>query len=314
MSYMDTIAISYHLPLSPAWIETWGKNSETKGCKTYQMKLNFMGNKSIMVTYHPTDMNGDPIPSLIYTFSLPNMVGNCNHNLVFDMDEAIEEANRLLNGRDKLPPVKVEEGIIYRIDPVYQYQVGGFVQDYVSCLLNAHYSHRETNPYKYRGVVFPSYHSTTKFYGKQQQCHHPEAYGYLRHEKTIRGTSYIEKILGKRELSVLGISRPPTIPDITNSFIKAELDKDRERLGLNGTLICNREAACEMLINSYGRIMGEKLIGFWLMRQGCTREQLVSSYGYDVSSVNRKEKMIRDAGVSLVSSARVALPPLSIEM
>jgi hypothetical protein len=163
-------------------------------------------------------------------------------------------------------------------------------------------------------VVFPSIHSTTKFYDKQQQCHHPEAYGYLRHEKTIRGTSYIDKIFGKRGSSVLGISRSATLSDITHAFIKAELDKDRERLGLNGKLICNREAACEMLINSYGRTMGEKLIGFWLMRQGCTREQVISSYGYDISSVNRKEKMIRDAGVSLISSERVALPPLSIEM
>jgi hypothetical protein len=314
MSYIDTVGISYNLPLSPEWVETWDDKSEKKGRKTYRMKLNFIGKKSILVTYHPNDLKGDPNPTLVYYFSLPNMVKNCNHNLIYDLSEAIAEANSLLNGHNKLPSVRLEEGTLYRIDLVYQYSVGNLVQDYVASIFNCHYSHRDTNPYKYRGVSFPSKHETTKFYDKEKQCHHPEAYGNLRHEKTIRGNSYIAKLLRKNAPSELRIIKRPTIQDIDQGFKKPGLEKDLDRLGLNGTLICNRELAAEKLVQHYGRIIGEKLIGYWSMRQGCTREQLVSLYDYDMRTVNRKEKMIQDAGVAMISNEKVALPPLVIEM
>jgi hypothetical protein len=134
MSYIDTIAPSFNLSLSQSWVETWSIQNKKKGKSTYMMHLNFIGGKSILVTYHPIDMKGDPNPLLIYTFSLPKMVNKCNHDLAFDMDQAIEEANRLLNGHDMLPPVRIEEGILTRIDPVYQYQVGDYVQDYVTSI------------------------------------------------------------------------------------------------------------------------------------------------------------------------------------
>jgi hypothetical protein len=305
VSYIDTIAPSFPLPLDLSWVETWPHHTQDKGRVTSSMRLNFLGHKSILVTYHPTDMKGDPNPSLIYTFSLPKMVNKCNHDLVFDMDQAIEEANRLVNGHDKLPPVRIEEGILRRIDIVYQYQVGNHPQDYVASISNAHYSHREAKPYPYQGVVFPSNDATTKFYDKERQCHHPEAFGLLRHEKTLRGANYIGERCGKRN---------PTIMDIDNVFKKKELDIDLKRTGLNGTMICNLEVAVEKLLQYYGRTIGEKLVGYWSSRQGYTRDQMMSIYGYDNKTINRKEKMIQEAGVAMVSNGIVSLPSLCIEM
>jgi hypothetical protein len=267
-----------------------------------------------MVTYHPNNMKGDPNPTLIYTFSLPNMVRQCNHDLDYDMGEAIDEANRMLNGHDKLPPVRIEEGALYRIDPVYQYQVGDHVQDYVTCISNGYYPHRDTMPYKFQGVAFPSIHETSKFYHKKNQCHHLEAYGYLRHEKTMRGTGYIAKRFGNNEFTYSGGRKLITLLDIDNESIKRELEKDHERLRLNGTMICNREVATEKLMQYYGRTTGQDLIGFWALRQFNTREQMISIYGFDNRTVNKKEKLIQEAGVSMISSEKVTLPPLVIEM
>jgi hypothetical protein len=305
VNYIDTIAPSYNISLSQSWVESWGDHDRRKGRFTYTMWLHFLGGKSIRVTYHPTDMNGISSPTLIYTFSLPKMVSNCNHDQNFDIGQAIEEANRLLNGHNKLPSVRIEEGILRRIDPVYQYQVGNYAQDYVESLSKAHYPHRITKPYHFQGVAFPSGDETTKFYEKQKECKHPEAFGLLRHEKSIRGADYIGEKCGKRN---------PTILDIDKAFIKQGLEKDLERLRLDGSLICDREAAVESLQEYYGRTISEKLMGFWLLRQGYSRDQLVSICGYNIRTINRKESMIQEAGVAITANEKVSLPPLCIDM
>ena len=111
----------------------------------------------------------------------------------------------------------------------------------------------------------------------------------------------------------------PTIFNENNKLMDIEfgtcaelLSKDTHMLGLENNPNYGKSSVHEILVETYGYKKGIELYGWWLERQTQTIDQLVKS-GIKKKTIQRQDKLIKDAGISLTMSDTVKpLPPLVI--
>jgi hypothetical protein len=303
--FIDTITVGFPEYLTDDFVSGWPHQSKHFGLETYATKIKISDDKPITVTYHPKNMAGKRSPILLFQLSLPRMVSDCNHDLSYDLFQAIDEANSIILYFLPFTELKIENGRLVRLDLCYHHDVGDLVPDYINILSRSDYSRRQTEPYKDCGVQYPSTEETSKFYDKFRQCHHFEARGYLRQEITIRGSYHIRELLGNKS---------PILPNIDKSFAQIVLDRDLIRLRLNEKIICNRGSEVEILTNRYGATKASNLIGYMHYRETYSRDQLISRNIFTRQTIARRERQIADAGIAIQTCEKVELPPLSIDL
>jgi hypothetical protein len=303
--FIDTIIVGFPEYLTDDFVSGWPRQSKQYGLETYTTMIKTSDDKPITVTYHPKNMAGKRSPILLFQLSLPRMVSKCNHDMSYDLFQAIDEANSIIPYFLPFRELKIENGRLVRLDLCYQHDVGDLVPDYINILSRSDYSRRQTEPYKDCGVQYPSTEETAKFYDKFRQCHHFEAQGYLRQEITIRGSDHIRELLGNKS---------PILSNIDKSFAQRILERDLVRLRLDGKLICNRGREVEILTNRYGSTKASSLIGYMHYRESYSREQLISRNIFTPQAIAYRERQIADAGIAIQTCEKVELPPLSINL
>ena len=92
------------------------------------------------------------------------------------------------------------------------------------------------------------------------------------------------------------------------------LERDLNRLRLDGKLICDRGSYVDILLNKYGATRGSTLIAYMKLREGFTKEQLISNGHLNRQEINYRERLITAAGIAVQTCEKVELPPLSIDL
>jgi hypothetical protein len=309
MPYLDTIQTSFQTIPALEMLAKWNNEKITHpdGRVWNKYYINEYVDSEIVIkaTYYPRNPSYKE-PRFMLEFSLPKMLFGNNIEMITNSDElkeAILIANDLIQQKKKIPGVDISAGILCRMDVCYNHQVGNRVHDYITAFLNLHYPHRKTQSYQNQGVQYKSKIATTKFYCKETQTKNPLAKGILRQETTYRKPFRIGKALNCRD---------PKLEDITKDKIISLLRADLEKLRLKDNLICDRELARNILVSVYNRVKGERLYGFLITRQTMSKGQIIEE-GTALRTIQRDEKLIADAGVSLTMTEKVPLPPLCIE-
>jgi len=308
---IDTVSLRFHDEPTETQLEEWDthhyskSNGETQ--KKYILRVPIDGGVILRAIYYPRNP-GFLAPMLKITFSVPKVLFGNNVDMLSDMEQlkaVIQIVNMSIALCEGMPTVDFWEGVLGRIDLCYNHQVGELVPDYIRSFSCLSYPHRKTRPYLNEGVQYKSQVVTTKFYDKLNQCRLPIAQGILRQETTLRKPYNIERRMGVSN---------PQLRDVKKEWIVEMLTNDLDKLRLNNHITCNRECAQEILVEEYGSNTGTRLLGYWIARQNMTKEQMIAS-GTNLRTIQRNEKMITDAGVSLaMTDATVPLPPLRIEV
>jgi hypothetical protein len=288
----------YRLPLDI--LSKWPHHDRNRNGETFRRSIS----GGISVIYHTHDPRGMPNSSIIFGFSCPKLIHDCNHHLVQDLRPVIDHANAIIHTMPEFSSIQVEEGVLSRIDVCCHHYVGDIATDYLDAFRGLEYPHREAYPYPHRGAEFRSKSAKLIFYDKALECGHEAVAGVIRQEEQIRDKRRIGELLGKKN---------PTLLDINKDFAVRTLKNGLLKLRLNGAVISNRESAAERLITTYGPTKGNNLYGFWQMRQEYSKRDLQTRFGYSPESVNMKERMIANAGIALTSS-KVILPPLEVDL
>ena len=165
----------------------------------------------------------DDYPMLTLEASLPKLIYGNNFQILSNIDGAIKECNVKLYDVPNAPKLDLAEGILLRLDPCYNHQVGDAVQDYINAISHLNFPHHKLYPHLGEGVEFRIKHITVKFYDKEHKSGMPEAHGLLRQETTILTGKVIQKLLGKKR---------PTLLDVSKEFITEYLKDDLIKLGL----------------------------------------------------------------------------------
>jgi hypothetical protein len=310
---IDTVTVMSQISPTTEQLKEWVRNPLITPDGTvfdkYFQKALIDDVTTIGFVYYPPNPKY-PNPALHIQVSLAKVLFGNNVEIIIDEGE-IEEATKIINKRIAklrwIPDVDLGEWNLWRIDAAYNYLVGDRVQDYITALSKLTYPHRKTAPYLYEGVQFRSgKHGVvnTLFYDKQKESRNPAAYGILRHESTVRRFHYIERLMGTQN---------PTLRDMKIDWLRGILLNDLQRLRLMDTSIYDRDQALEILLELYGWNKGTMLYGHLLAKQNMTGEQM-NIYGAKGRTVQQRDKMIADAGISLTTGTRVSLPPLGIDL
>ena len=300
----DTLKVGFKdFELSYQWLSNWKFRQRSGERETYRMSIHAANGNKVTATYHPKDIRGKPSPLLLFEFSAPKLVYDCNHYLIDDTLTIIEQANAVIHRLPDFASLSIENGTLYRVDFCYHHFVGKNIYDYVRVLQSLHYPHREVFSFLHNGVQFRSKQVSTQFYNKFKQCNHKDAKGILRQETSYRDKGRIEKLFEKND---------PTILDLDNEIALPVLDADLRKLRLKDAIICDRSYANELLMDFYGKTRGKNLIGYLTLRQTFTREQLKDRYEYSQEIINKNERDIAKAGVVPILSNNITLPPLEI--
>jgi hypothetical protein len=276
----------------------------------YFQKAALDNGAAIGFVYYPPNPKY-PDPWLQIKVSLPKVLFGTNIAVITEeaeIEEGICVVNKFISGLKWVPNVDLGEGVLWRVDPAFNYQVGDRVQDYITAFFKLSYPERKTKPYLYEGVQFrsPGKHPTSvsSFYDKQKESLSSEALGYLRHEGHYYHTYYLGRLMGIQN---------PTLRDLKISWLVDMLQKDLDRLRLKDTLICTRDLALDILQKQYGSASANRLYGHLIARQSITLEQMIAR-GTNIRSIQRWDKLITSAGVALTMTDKVPLPPLIINL
>ena len=259
---------------------------------------------SFRFTYLPEAYDGHPMLSL--EFSLPKMVYGNNYQMLESIEEAIKLGNAKLAKVKDIPILDLAEGILIRLDMCYNHQVGDAVDDYIKALGNLDYPHRRTKGHRHEGVEYKAKHKTTKFYNKENESKHKEAFGILRQEITL--------LTGKDVQEFLGVKKP-TLLDISIGQITIALKGELQTLRLLNNSIATRNTALQNLCEIYGDDAGIYYFGLLISKLDKSRKQIVKKTSTHPRSLDRKLRKIIDAGIPLTLTDREEpLPPLTIDL
>ncbi len=304
---IDTVRLKFPVPLSPSQLQFWDRQTRTKatGQVSHKCILNLSPRGvSIRGTYYPYDYHDDPLLAL--EFSLPKVIYGNNYTMLGNLDEAIVQVNLLLSGFEALPPLDISEGVLLRIDPCYNHQVGPLVPDYINAIGHLEFPHRRTKHHKDEGAEFRTKHGTAKFYDKMRECGDRNASGILRQEATYLDPKRIATLIGKRK---------PTLQDISPRLIAELLRSDLAKLRLDTAIIADRDTALARLSAEYGPRAG---LYYWALlkaKNDTSRRQLRARTTLHPRSLDRILERITDAGLALTfNDANEPLPPLEINL
>jgi hypothetical protein len=306
---IDTVRVKYAMTPSASQLALWDRTvRETAEGKKYERytcnrKLT-LAEISVRCTYFPMDYQGDPLTTI--ELSLPKAVFGNNYSLIDDLDTAIVFANALLRMDKRLPQVDIGEGVLLRLDPCYNHQVGSLVPDYINAIGQLDYPHRRTKHHRNEGAEFRSKHVTTKFYDKQRESRDKHAAGILRQETTILDPKKLEHILGMKD---------PTLRDVTLEQIASILTLDLAYLRLLGRSIADRDTALAVLSENYGHLAGVYYFGLLQAKLIKSKRRLATETSLHPRTLDRRIKAITDAGIApTLTETSEPLPPLEIKL
>ncbi len=304
---IDTVRLKFPVALSPSQLQFWDRQTRTKatGQVSHKCILNLStGGVSIRGTYYPHDYHDDPLLAL--EFSFPKVIYGNNYTMLGSLDEAIVQVNLLLSRFEALPPLDISEGVLLRIDPCYNHQVGPLVPDYINAIGHLEFPHRRTKHHMNEGAEFRTKLTTAKFYGKERECGDPRASGILRQEATYLSPKRIAELIGKKH---------PTLGDVSPRLMAELLRSDLAKLRLDNTLIADRDTALARLSAEYGPRAG---LYYWALlkaKSDMGRLQLRSTTNLHPRSLDRILERITDAGLALTfTDSNEPLPPLEINL
>lgn len=306
---IDTVRLKFPVSPSADQLRSWDRQVRTRatGQTNYRYTLNLkltLDAISIRCTHFPLDYGGNPLTTI--ELSLPKVMHGNNFTMLESLDDAIERVNSLLADVEALPPLDISEGVLLRIDPCYNHQVGPLVPDYINAIGHLEYPRRRTKHHKDEGAEFRSKHTTTKFYDKMRECGDRNASGILRQETSYLSSKRIAKLIGKRK---------PTLSDITPDLVVELLRADLASLKLDGTIIADRDTALERLCAEYGPRAGVYYWGLLKAKNDSSRRQLRTKTNLHPRTLDRTLKRITEAGIALsFTDSSEPLPPLEINL
>ncbi len=303
---LDTIRVKY--PISPtaeqlaAW--THKVTETTTGTRESHIYNPTIHELTLRFTYFPAAYDGKPMLTL--EASLPKLVLNNNYQMIGSMDRAIKLGNMTLEDLPHVPKLDLVEGVLIRLDMCYNHQVGESVEDYIHAIGNLDYPHRRTKHHRYEGVEFRAKHKTTKFYNKERECSMSEAHGILRQEITLLKGKDIQRLLGKKQ---------PTLLDVTREIVTEQLEEELAKLGLLGNSIATHDTALEKLSRAHGNLAGPYYYGLLLTKQEKSRKQIAQETHTHPRSLDRRlQQIVRDGIPLTLTDCNEPLPPLSIDL
>ena len=259
---------------------------------------------SIHVIYYPQDRNNRPEPLLLYGMSLPKLVYGNNIHMIHTPSSAIEKAHQIIGQYAYIPRVDLNQGILYRMDLCYNFQVGEYVPEWIRQLYKLEYPRRKTKPYyPSQGVQYYSRKASLSFYGKEAETRDSDAHGILRMEASWRDKNQIGKLVGK-PLATIG--------DFTSEVVFSLLNAELEKLGIKDRAPVDSLATLRILQGKYRPEQGVRLFGFLMARQIASSKEM-KAMGMTKQTISRNQKEIREAGLSMsIAKNEVALPKLVI--
>lgn len=309
----DSIGLQYfdiHIDRSvyTTWEDTYEKRKGKKFIVWYGFTYNLPNGASIQYSYYPYVMGG----MLKIEFSLPHVVLGSNIHMVYDIGQAIDKANQLLPVIDGIPQLNLWDGILYRLDACYNFQVGDLVPWYINAIKPLKIPNRKTWQYTNNGVRFWNTQRELKFYDKAQERRDKGdpigaeiAFGFLRLELELHKNA-IKQLTGKER---------PTLRDINLDLLVDTLDNELDILGLLGRSIGTYDTTLKQLCETYDEDLGFYYFG---VLSACvehpSRESVVSDSGMHPRTLDRRLKKVLDAGLPLtMTKADKPLPPLLLD-
>lgn len=303
---IDTIRVKFPIDPTEEQLKKWvHKTTITETGKKDVYIYNIVIDQAMLkFTYYPYDYKGKPLLTL--ETSLPKLLFDNNYQMLPSIDGVIKTANTLLDGIPNIPKLDIAEGILIRLDMCFNHQVGDAVEDYIKAMGNLDYPHRRTKHHRFEGVEFRAKHKTTKFYNKQRESGFAEAYGILRQEITLIRGKDIQKFTGKKQ---------PTLLDITKDKVIEQLQDDLAKVGLLGNAIPTRNTALKTLCETHGDDAGIYYFGLLVAKLGKSRKEIKRETDTHPRSLDRKLRKIVETGIPLTLTDREEpLPPLVIDL
>jgi hypothetical protein len=307
---LDTVIVAFNKLLTDDQFSDWvpdpGKNTVSIGPKTYKKYLPMKNGASFSAVYHPPHPIYKDKPWLGIQVSIPAVVFGKNIEMITDIsqiDEAILRVNKFTSELNWLPEIDFGAGPLYRLDSVYNHQVGEYVEDYIQAFSNLECPTRQTIHYLHSGVLFKGGVISTTMYSKHLKSKSPLAKGILRQETKIITPDYIEQKTGLHR---------PTLRDLTIPGLAKILQQDLVRLRLNDVSLHGRSNAQHILTNKYKYNLALTLYGYLINRQSMSMEEMIAQGG-NPRTLRNYEKLIHDAGLSIaLVEDGITLPPLEI--
>lgn len=304
---LDTIRVKY--PISPTMeeLQYWNHKitvnpTGVRECYIYNPKFT---SDEVMLKYTYFPVGYDRKPLLTLEVSLPKLIYGNNYQMLNSLDETIKTGNMLLPFVPNVPILDLAEGILIRLDMCYNHQVGGAVEDYIKAIGNLEYPHRRTKYHRLEGAEFRAKHVTTKFYNKEKETGSAEAFGILRQETSILTGKDVQNFLGKKN---------PTLLDVSYDLVREYLNNDLRKIGLLENSIANHDTALKTLCDTYGNDAGIYYFGLLISKIDKSKNRISRETHTHPRSLDRKLKLIRDAGIPLTLTDREEpLPPLVIQ-
>lgn len=301
---IDTIGLDFNVAIDKSILQSWSKNEQrSRGHLTISHRLTkeLSNGAPITYTFYPyVGAQG----LLKVEFSLPHVVFGSNIYMIYDIEQAVNQANLLLPNIPGIADLNLWEGILYRLDVCYNHQVENLAECYLQALGKLSYPRRKTITYRLETVAYQNGQVCTKFYDKFKQSGDYRAEGILRQETTFR------KDAVRRLLSI----EKPILRDITIDILLLALENELKNLGLYGRYIAKRNVASETLCNVYGRKKGMYFYGLLCsFNEQPEKESICKTYDMPLQMLNRQLNKITDAGIPLtLSDSDEPLPPLYI--
>ena len=292
---IDTITLGYPIDTFPGRLDGWHYlQGQSKDGRTWERcyKTILMPSRcKLQITFYAQNVTASSNdPSISLEFSVPRVLYGNNLHPIFEVDESLNIVSRELRLIPQVPSLNMEEGLVYRIDVCKNHQVGDRLPYYIDAISRLNYPHRNTVYYLNQGVQFKADCASSKYYDKRNESKLPLAYGILRQEVTERNRKRLEELTRIQKT---------TIHTFTYDCIRGILTNDLNKLHLDDSIIANREFAIESLNNVYGTREGERLMKILVDRQILSKEQMMDAYGLDRSTINKAEKNINNAGISM---------------
>ena len=303
---LDTIRAKF--PISPTAFQLDGWRCITTkfadGEKIKYVYNPIIAASSMRFTYLPEAYDGRPMLSL--EMSLPKAVFQNNYQMLESIEDTIKIVNSQLAKVRDVPKLDIAEGVLIRLDMCYNHQVGDAVDDYINALGNLDYPHRRTKGHRHEGVEYKAKHKVIKFYNKENESKHKEAYGILRQEITLLQGKDIQELIGKKY---------PTLLDVSTELVANALKNELSKLNLLNNSIATRNTALKTLCEAYGEDAGIYYLGLLVTKQTKSKKQIAEIIKRHPRSLDRKLKKIRDVGIpTTLTDREEPLPPLTIDL
>jgi len=274
----------------------------------YGFSMSLSNKASIRYTYLPYAQGG----LLKIEFSLPYLIYGNNVQMIHGIKEAIGTANSEMPKILGIPKLNLWNGILYRLDICYNFQVGDLVPWYIKALLMLEFPNRRTRPYTSQGVQYENKRVILRFYDKARErkdLKDPKgakvALGILRVEVELKKL-YIQKLTGCKK---------PTLPTITLSWAIDVIQNELRKLDLLDQSIGTVDSTFKILQEKYGRWEAWAIIGLLETKMAYpSTELLVQDANLHKNSIGRhiQKKLVENGLPATLTKHVKPLPPLTI--